>query len=211
MTDNILPQLHSTGVYKLKQPYDSLLNNNILYTCIAIRELQELKLKGIDAFNLYYEPYGLNKEQYNDDYVNNVAIITLKNSAGEIKFVPSSYLMSFPNSSGYQYAVLSLGINLGALPIDRDLTFLKQKLSDLIKDEIGVDSEAKIMQVSQVEVISDENHKTYEAARKNIMENSTTDRAKVIKLTKENEEYRTKVTELEQAIIQLLEEKNNNQ
>lgn len=201
MTNTILPQVNSSGKFTLQQPFNELLIPDIDYTCIAIRKLEELNLKGIDVYEKFYKPYGLDQKKFDDDYESNASIITLKSSSGDLKSFPSSYLISFPSSGGYLYSNLAIAIELGAVPVDMDITFILNHIEEFIRDTMGVVKKANIIQISQVISVSEENHKRYEEARKALINNSPTDRAKVISLKEENNNLKNIISEYEKAII----------
>lgn len=198
---NIVPQVHSSGIFKLASPFDTLLTPNVWYTCIAVRKLEEIRLKGIDPFKTYYQPKSIDSSKYEQDFKAGVSIVTLRSTSGDLKHVPSSYLLSFPSGNGYLYSVIGLGIKLGSLPVDLDLTDLENKLKEVVSDTLGVSSEVKQVQLSPVTIVEKQNHLNYESARKAKIRDKSSNLAKLKALTTENEALRQRVTELERFAI----------
>lgn len=59
MAIEILPQIYSSGVFKLKGKLLQYLSEEMWYTCIAIRKIEEIEAVGIDCYQEYYVPIGL--------------------------------------------------------------------------------------------------------------------------------------------------------
>ena len=199
---NILPAIGALGKYELKEPYNILIQPDLEYICIALRKLEEIILTGKNPQALYYTPYGVDETIYFDDLDNGVSIITLKASTGELIYFPNSYLLSFPDIGGIHYENLGLGVNLGPLPSNTDLTYLQTKVSELVHDTIGIDPVIKTLVLSGVTMLSQTTHDALTAAREaNIVEDET-DRAKVIRLTSEVQMYQEKLTALENFVLE---------
>ena len=197
----ILPSIQASGLWSLKPPYQYLLTNEVWYTCIAIRRIEDLNRLGIDVLQDYYLSKSLTKEDYLKDLAAGVCIITVRDNASIAFSFPSSYLSSFPAGGGVAYQVLALAIELGALPTTLDLSVLQQQLANLVKAELGVTREARLVNLSTTELLDRETHLRLEAERKRVADTVVLPEVKVKQLTTENLALKARITELENYIL----------
>ncbi|BAW19040.1 hypothetical protein [Ralstonia phage RP31] len=176
----LIPPVGTSGIYKLDAPFAAQLQPNMSYRCDAIRRLSDLLELGIDPFAEFYDKNGLTKEKYDADVVNQVCMISLVSSSGHWLYVPSTYVLAYPDLNGVPYTVMVLGLELGAIPNYKDLTGLKQALANLTRDTIGVMPTVKEVAVSAVSKLSQADADALEAARQQLITNSQTDRAKLL-------------------------------
>ena len=207
MAIEILPQINASGSFTLNDPLSSYVSPDIFYTVIAIRKIEEIEMLGIDVFDTYYKPINLSDTDFNRDHNGNISIITLKSSSGELKHIPSYYLKSFPSGNGVVYSVVALAVELGALPVDFDLSHLENKVKELTISEIGVTPRIRTLTLSNQEVITQTTHDRIEAARKAKKATSPVNTYKQIAdLTKINNDLKNKVKALESFILNFYEE-----
>ena len=200
---NRLPMINATGVWELKAPFDTLISKTSRYTCVSVTKLEKLETQGEDPEKVYYTPHHLDNATYQLDLVNQVCIITIRSESGVLKSFPSSYLKSFPMGNGIEYAVIGLAISLGPLPVDTDLTMVKDKVKSVVKESIGVESVVMSQLLSETEVMSFETHETLNSARKLLITESNTDTAKIKRLEEEIQQERAKRIALEEKLIAL--------
>lgn len=193
----ILPSVHASGLWELTTPFNNHLTRNVQYTCIAVRRLEELALQGIDTFKVYYEPFGLTINKHQEDYAKNIAIVTIKNTAGDVKSFPSSYIVRFPSSEGVSYVNLGLGINLGSLPVSKSIDDLILKITELVKDTLGTTPTIKTIQLSEITMVSRDTHTNLENTRKANIKASDTQAAQLTTLKKQLQAKDTLIRELE--------------
>lgn len=157
MTQLILPEIQATGAWKLKSPYQNLLTEGIWYTCIAVRKLEDYINRGIDVFEEYYNtPYMVPKERYEQDLAGGACIIIVRNASGDVKAFPNTYLESFPAGGGVAYQSLAAVVELGAVPVDMDLTTLQNSINALVKDTLGVVKETKLVNLAPKQLLDRE-------------------------------------------------------
>lgn len=198
----LLPEVHASGLWKLKTPYNNFLGADVWYTCIAVRKIEDYIYRGIDPYKEYYaEPFKISEEKYNEDVAAGACIITVRNSSGETKAFPSTYLESFPSGGGVAYQSLALVIELGALPVDYALDDLKAKVQKIVRETIGVEEEAKLVSLATKQLIDRDTHKRYVAAREAKIVTDTQTLVTIDSLTKENEELRKKLQQAETFIL----------
>lgn len=206
MSTELLPQIYSSGIFKLKGKLSTYLSSETYYTTVAIRKIEELEASGIDVYKAFYESLQLTEEEYAEDQLANRSVVTLKSSSGELYHIPSSYLLSYPNGSGIIYSVVGIALDLGALPVNFDLSDLTGKLKQVVLSELGVVPRSRVLTLSNQEIISQKTHERVEAAR--IAKKATpVNQKKVIHdLTTENNALKSKVTMLERFIVDYFED-----
>lgn len=203
MTQLILPEIQATGAWKLKSPYQNLLTEGIWYTCIAVRKLEDYINRGIDVFEEYYNtPYMVPKERYEQDLAGGACIIIVRNASGDVKAFPNTYLESFPAGGGVAYQSLAAVVELGAVPVDMDLTTLQNSINALVKDTLGVVKETKLVNLAPKQLLDRESAKRIEAARQGVKKVESSPLAKVKTLEEELKAVRAKLAIAEAYIIQ---------
>jgi hypothetical protein len=178
----LIPPIGTSGIYKLKAPFDALLQSNTSYRADAARRISDYLELGVDPFEEFYDKNGLAKEIYDADVTNQVVIVSLVSAAGHWVYVPSTYILSYPDLNGVAYTVMVLGLELGAIPQYMDLSGLKNALSNLCRDTVGVVPTVKEVAISAVSKLSQADHDALEAGRQALITNTTTDRAKYLAL-----------------------------
>jgi hypothetical protein len=198
ITTSLIPDISTSGVFTLTAPFNSLLTANASYTCLAVRQLEDIIASGNDPYQMYYVPQGISQDQYNSDLALGVCIVTLQASSGAVVYIPSSYIASYPSKGGVPYTNLMLAVDLGAMPNYVDLTYLKQQITDLVKTTIGLtDVLIQTVVVSPTTNISAADHAVAEAARRANITNTVTPGAQVIALTAQLEAMQLAYANLE--------------
>lgn len=193
----LIPPVGTSGVYKLASPFNTLLQANMSYRCDAVRRIADFLEVGLEPFVEFYEPRGLTKAAYDLDLQNQVCIVSLVSAGGHWVYVPSTYILSYPDINGVPYAVMVLGLELGAIPNYKDLTGLKQAIANLTRDTIGITPTVREVAISAVQKLSQADHDALENAREAAINNSQTDRAKLFAAQAELTALRQQYSELE--------------
>lgn len=176
----LIPPIGTSGIYKLDAPFATKLQANMSYRCDAVRRVADFLEVGLDPFEEIYASNGLTRERYDLDLANQVCIISLVSASGHWVYVPSTFVLAYPDINGVPYTVMVLGVELGAIPNYKDLTGLKQVLSNLVRDTIGITPTIREVAISAVQKLSQSDHDALENARTLAINNSQTDRAKLI-------------------------------
>lgn len=201
---SLVPSIGASGLYTLKSPYDTLLLAEVAYTCVAIRRIADLIDEDEDPKTTYYTAKSLSESVYTADLELDVCIISLQpNTGGEIVHVPSTYIASYPSGSGIKYAVMGLGISLGAVPVSLDLTYLKSKVTDIIAENLGIEATTNTLQISPVTLIDQDTHKRLETARTAAITDMETDNQKYLAYKAKYEAAVEKIAALEEYIVNL--------
>lgn len=170
----ILPSIGAEGAWQLKAPFDEKISSELSYKCVAIRKISEMVTTGIDVLNTHYIPNGLLKTDYDADVIVDASVVTLVSSSGSWVFVPTTYILGWPSADSVPYAVVAMGVVLGALPNTVDASFLIDKVKNVIRANLGNEPEILLMTVSETTMKTQEQHESLEAARQaNITETMT--------------------------------------
>ena len=199
-TDIILPQVNARGIFVLYAPYANYLDPNTIYECKEIRKFDELIKKKINIRKEYYNS-SISEADYKTHLANGASIVTLRSDAGQLRYVPSPYIKSFPLGIGVPYRNIVLGIRLGALKDDVDLTVLKTKIQDLVKNTMGIDSECITAVTSETTILSYADSDSLELARKTATTDPTSNTSKLVKQEAEILALRNTITLLEKYIV----------
>lgn len=175
---SMTPQLGARGKYQLQSPFDTQVVASASYTCVATRKLIDFTEVSRDPKILYYDANNLDPSIWiRDSQDSSVCIVTLVSDSGQWIYVPSTFIIAYPDLGGIPYSVRILGINLGAIPDTMDLSNLQSSIQNLVRDTVGIQSTAQSVVCSDVKILSQEDHDTIETARQSLITNSQTDRA----------------------------------
>ena len=198
------PKIGDSGIFTIKEPFNVLVTPQVIYTIRSIRTINDILASGALAYEKYYQPMGINKEQYLIDAGNNICIIGLQAGTGEWVYVPESYIKEPPQTTGVKYSSIVIGVGLGAIPDCMNIEHLQTAIKELVYSSLGVNPKIKAVLVSQPAFIDHEKHERLEQARQAKITRSTTDFFRVKELEKENAELRSKLTILEDYIKKTL-------
>lgn len=195
-----LIEIGTTGIFNLKPSFASLLTPRTIYTCQSVRKLSEIIASGVDPYLEYYQPAGVSASNYDTDRADDVTILSLVSSTGQWVYVPDSYVLSYPETNGVTYIAVMLGISLGALPANRDLSALKTIITNIVRDTIGVDSVVQEIAVSAPSIVPYADSLIIEAARTTLISIVKSDRALLNKANIDLATAQAKVLALENYI-----------
>lgn len=195
---NITPSIGAVGIFRLKEPFDLSVIENVQYACISVKTIREASISELDFQETVYTAKGITQELYEQDLNANINIITIQNSIGDKLLVPSTYILKIPDINGVEYVPLIMGINLGVLPSKVNLAPMKQKLVQVINEYIGVENaEVKEMISGASVIISDTDHAGLESTRQNRIFANETDYTKYVAMKRERDALLLKNTALE--------------
>ena len=161
----LIPYIGMSGTWVLKSPLNVYIHPDAVYTCHAIRSFNELIEQQIDPLNTIYTAIGLTEQDYENGLLTNVVIISLVDGQGNWKYIPSDYIVSFPNSDGKLYIENEINITLDKLPIEVNLDGLRDEITSLIRTRLGIESETSINNSKPLQLVKYEDHDIVEAMR----------------------------------------------
>lgn len=201
---SLTPPINVTGTYSLNAPWAQDVVPNTPYTCIAVRKFADIIRKGEDPFALYYATKQLAYSDYQRDSAAGECIVTLRSAGGQFIYVPTSYILGFPNQSGVPYASMLLGVRLGAIPNNLDLSAIKAKIATAVHDILGITPTIQQAVNSEIVNKSAADHAAIEAARQAQITERQTDYAKYLAAQATVQAQAQRIVELETYIRQNL-------
>ena len=174
----LIPPIGTRGRYSLKAPF-TLVPNQIS-PCGAIRYFKDVENHGENVFESYYKQLNIESSVYNNDRQNYEAIITLLSDAYPPVYVPSSFILSYPDQANRAYQLVVMSAMMGPLPAALDLTFAKQQMSTQLAAIVGVPVTVNLAIAPSSDVVTPEQAELLEATRQAAITNSTTDYAKLL-------------------------------
>jgi len=210
---NIIPPINSKGIFRVKSPLTNYIKQDIQYTITNIRNIRDMVDDGLDVLNIVYLQQGLTKDQYTNDLANNEVIVTFKAPNGSYYYVPSNMILSVPDVSGVIYVEKTIGINLGVLPKNLDIDFIKTDIKNLILDKLGVKADVVIVDTSEEYVYTYTESETMEKQRKGNIKNGLSIVAQYNKLLTSYNELKQRMTQLVnryENVYQALQDCQNN-
>lgn len=172
MATNLIPPLNTTGIYTLKSPWVSDLTRT--YQCTGIQRFSALSAKNVDVYATYYEPKGIPRSVYDADNAMGAAILTLANAYAAPIYVPSTYVVSYPNMAAVRYNHVVLSASLGAMYEGLPLDGAVEQMETALESVLGIKPVIHIHVAPSKEAVTPEQHQTIEAARNASITNRTT-------------------------------------
>lgn len=200
MANELLPDINAKGIFSLRSPFSALIPPQTRYAVKGIRKLSEIIASGIDPFLLYYQPNTLTQTDYDNDTAIDISIVSLSSEVGQWIYVPSSYIISYPDVNGVVYTSLILGVSLGSVADIVPLDALKTSITNLVKDFLGILCEIKEVAVSPPAIIPYTQHVQIENARTVLKGTNQSDKAKYIDVVNKLNASTARIIELENYI-----------
>lgn len=198
---NNTPPIDAVGEYVLRAPF--LTENGAIYTTQAIEGFESLEEGGVNVFEEYYQPLGLDQATFDADRAAAINIITLFSDTAATIHVPSSYIDEFPNSGHVGYSQLVVSLDLGILPDSLELTSFIDDIARRLGNNTGTTVTSNIHLLPITDTVDYTKHQQLETARLTSITFSETIEAENARLLKENESLREQVETLEEALVDL--------
>ncbi len=167
----IIPPINTKGLFTVQSPFEQMISDKQEYVVTAIRSLSELLESNEKPIENIYAPVGLTEVEYTSDLNSNIPIIILLSSSSKYIYVPANRILTVPNISGFRYQEKVLGINLGSIPTNLYLTDLINELKATVTENIGINTDVKIIDSSAVILIDEVDHLTFTAKRESRIAN----------------------------------------
>jgi UDP-N-acetylglucosamine transferase subunit ALG13 len=178
----VIPTVGSSGYFKLQAPFNTIILENELYTCQAIRRISEYLANNEDIKTDIYDKYQIDEAIYKEHVEEDIFIISLQAQVGQWVYVPVSYILAFPEVNGIPYRTVGIGISLPAFPADKDFSALITDLQNLITDRLGTACIVRVTETSKTLLVTREKHDELTTERNVIIDGSVTDRSRYNKL-----------------------------
>jgi len=181
-----IPSIGMTGVWTLKSPLESYLDDSIIYECKSIQYLKDMMDRKIDVYTDVYQILGLTQDDLDRDLSADVYIVTLLGDGDIWTHIPTSYIAVFPNANGIAYKQVTIGIGLPGLPHDTDYDTVIAEMSEMFTNMLGVEANISIIPVGSQYLVTEEAHDALMLDRRSLMEFKYTHRARIAQLEEEN-------------------------
>lgn len=184
-------------------PYDSILSNKTIYRVESLSTLSSLVEKGIDPKENIYVLYDIMSD-YETDIVNDIVIVELSLSS-KMFYIPLNKIVNKNNEPQVAYSERMIGIKLGFIPDDEDISSLISDIDLLIKARLGITSDDKShiadKVVSGEVVITESQHLEYQNTRNSLKTESGNYMTLYYNLQNRHQETITKLQSLETAYL----------
>lgn len=197
----LTPGLGAKGSFLLETPFTT--EADVEYTVASLRSFAEIRARGNDPLALIYTPVNLDAVAMQKDIDEGAVIVVLATKAGVLKYVPDTYILSYPSMGSIPYSHLIISASLGMIPDSMDTTSLEQVTKSAISDFIGVEPTVFITRGEVSDTIDEARHVQLTISREAAIKNRETDRAENIRLTAALVAANARLVEYE-AIIQQL-------
>lgn len=194
------PPLFATGRWVIDDPFS--VPSGAVYTCKAIRSFDDIRLMGIDPFEQYYVPKGVDEETFEQDEKNLANIVTLMSDNYPTVYVPDTFIISYPDTTTVPYRHVVLSLSLGAIPDHLALEDFKDKVEQSAEASLGIETTVREHQAGSLsEGIDQQSHRTLENNRLARITGNQTEYAKLLNLKEEATQLREYVGILEKLAI----------
>jgi hypothetical protein len=201
----MVPTVGTKGKFTFLPPFDTKIDMNQEYQVEGVRTLIDLENSEESPYETIYKIVGMTAEEFNDDLINGVFIVTFKSAGCEYFYVPTDRISSLPQINGKVYQDLALGVALGLLPVDYDLDILKQSVVDTVRDITGITPTVTHMATSAKVVIDMDKHREMVSYRNNNTTVHKTYKTRYAEKVDELEKANTKIIALTGCIQRLKE------
>lgn len=194
------PSIGMRGIYSVKAPFSVVPTE--VYVCHAVRSFKDLHERGIDPYTQYYEPRGLSRNDYREDYALKANIVTLvSENTNNVIYVPDTYILSYPDMSGVKYQRVVVSVDMGMIPDYLDLEFLQSEIRGMVTQMTGVNATTNTHIAPTTNAISANDHQTLEAARLSRIESTQITYARLIAQQQENQRLREMIEDMTQILL----------
>lgn len=196
-----VPSLGMSGLFKLRAPYDALINPSARYTCVAVESLSNAVNSGSDPKQSVYLASADTEANYLSDLQKEAYLVTISTGIGNQIVFPSSALLAVPTGDGVIYRNTVLCIALSAVHELMDLSVLQQQISDMVYTSIGVSSTTLVTTIGSPTVLTHEQHTSVMASREMVSSQKDSELYRNLHLRSENAELVKKIALLEKYIL----------
>lgn len=196
----VTPPINTEGTFICLSPFE--LPTGVIYRLEAIRTFPELERRNIKVFDEYYAPHNITQADYAADVAASAAILIFKASDGEVRYVPNTYLQSYPGIAGLKYNRNVAVLDLALLPDYVDVEAFTNDFANYMKSRLGIDSTVFISTMRYEGQVTNEQHVEMEVKRKQNIRDSIPYEERIANLTKRN----TELTELNNKLIEIVKD-----
>lgn len=171
MTDRFIPTIGASGFFRIASPF--VVPPGERYTCKAIRKMSEHRSLGSDVFKEFYESMGIGEDVYLEDNQVDAEIVSLMADGGRWMYVPSRFLLGYPDMNGIPYRGMALHVKLPAFPVSQDFSAAIQQIQDAVQAALGVNSAVVPVETSRTTLVPSSKHLLLRSKRQTLSTGST--------------------------------------
>jgi len=165
MIPNLIPVIGSRGAYTFLAPFNTVSTPGVEYICQGVRRISEYIANNEDPKKDVYDRYNLDPSVYDDDRDADAYVVSLQAAKGQWLYVPVRYIQTFPTGDGIPYRSLIINFAIPSIPVSQDITDLVVEIEERIKGSLGTGVRSKIVQASQVVLVTKDKHDEKELER----------------------------------------------
>lgn len=190
----MFPRVGLKGRFTFSGPFEEY--NNVDMEVIADKTFGYYVTRGRDLLDELYLSNGLPEETFNEHRTIGVRVITFRHHGTLVIDIPSSYITSIPDDDlGFLW--FQVIASLGILPKSIDLTRVQQDIKDVLKENMGIETEVLVSSSDVTGNYTVEDLEVQELVRQNAVKNAST-------LLKDKAMLQKRVEELEAQIHDLM-------
>lgn len=193
----IIPEVGTSGYFNFAEPFNTLSLNFERYTVKAIRKLSDYHANNEKPLDDIYKANGLTQSDYDADMLKDMPIVVIQSAKGHWLSVPARYVLSYPISDGVVYRNTAINVMLPPMPIERSYDLVKNEITELVKDTLGVACKLAVVEVSRPVMVPLDKHEVEVQKRAQYTLGKGSSRTKIALLEMQNQALLNKVAELE--------------
>jgi hypothetical protein len=167
----LVPRTGEKGAFAALEPFNNIIKPTNIFTVVGNEFLDVLNAEGLKPLDTIYKLVGLGDAEYQEDLVQRVPIVILRDGAGKLYYIPSDRLESIPLMNGVEYENKLLLVSIGSQRTDVDLQPLINDISDVVIGGLGVTPKVDVKITSGITLVSDDDNITI-ATRRQLLKNS---------------------------------------
>ncbi|QXO09908.1 hypothetical protein pEaSNUABM38_00186 [Erwinia phage pEa_SNUABM_38] len=132
----LTPPINCEGTFICLSPFE--LPQGVIYRLDAIRTFPELERNNKPVYDTYYAPHNITQADYKADAAASASILVFKANDGEVRYVPNTYLSSYPGLTGLKYNRNVLVVDLALLPDYVDVQAFTGDFTNYLQGKLGI-------------------------------------------------------------------------
>jgi hypothetical protein len=148
------------GTFVANKPFDSKINIKTVYRVISINKFAQIS--DMSPLETIYMPVNLTNDDYQKDLKNDVSIIGLQDVATKaVIYIPENRITGEPTTVGHEYVTKIIGVKLPPIPVNYDLTSIRNDIYDIIKSRLNIEVTTQESNISSIVLLSDDEHNSF--------------------------------------------------
>lgn len=201
MANNTIPSVGTRGRFVVKEPFAAAMTPNTLYTLTATRRFDEIEALGQNIYELFYRPFNLTEQDLQTDRTAGAVMITLMTTNSAPLYIPTTYVVSFPDLNYKPYNQYVMVLSVGPLPDDTLFDPTIAAIKNATSDFLGVEPEVHVAFMPLSDVITPEENENREAVRQAAISNRETDYARLYEAKATIDLLKQRIEILEKIVI----------